>query len=517
MKKILILLTVGIFLGIAVIPVSVFAQADSIDQVRELKYWDQSRAFNGYTVLVQGRIIDMEGNLVWTFPNYATVGVYPDGTHVNQRTVSGKQQMVEWDLRGNEINVMPYQELNGRTDFRQHHEVRKIFNKILGEETVAMVVAQNHTYDEVIAHGADPDNNLTPGATNIAIDGIVELRKDGTILWEWNFFDHMVQDYDNTKLDYGDPADPANWGRLDVNHDTNSRPGLQADWNHCNSMDYNQTLDQFVINSREHGEIYIIDHGNTFVSTAQDFIDDPVAAEAANRAAAAGPAGDFLYRWGNPWNYGMGDGPTFNNNGQEQIFGAHCIHWIPQGLPGAGNFLIYDNSHFRPQRADASHVYEFNPYLDSNGINTGNYVRDFDAGYHIPTSAYDGTTNTSNQVVWRWRVKDYQGTDLFSWYISGAQRLPNGNTLVNVGAVAHVVEVTDDFDVVWDYRNPSGTQFRAYRYPPDYSGFAGLDFVAVGPISESTVGGALDKFRDSKTGFSGTVVILPGGGSIGPY
>jgi hypothetical protein len=414
--------------------------------------------------------------------------------------------MVEWDLQGNEINVMPYQVLNGRTDFRQHHEVRKIFNKILGEETVAMVVAQNHTYDEVIANGADPDNNLTPGATNIAIDGIVELRKDGTILWEWNFFDHMVQDYDNTKLSYGDPADPANSGKLDVNHDTNSRPGIQSDWNHVNSFDYNETLDQFVVNSREHGEIYIIDHGNTFVSSAQDFIDDPVAAEAANRAAAAGPAGDFLYRWGNPWNYGQGDGPTFNNDNGEQLFGAHCIHWIPEGLPGAGNFLIYDNSHFRPQRADASYVYEFNPKLDASGVLQPDYVRDFDADYTTTTSGYDGTTNTSNQVLWSWRVKDYRGTDLFSWFISGAQRLPNGNTLVNVGATAHVVEVTEDFDVVWDYRNPTGFQFRAYRYAPDYSGFAGLDFVAVGPISESTVGGALDKFRESKTGFSGFVV-----------
>ena len=167
MKKILIMLTVGIFLGIAVIPVSVFAQADSIDQVRELKYWDQSRAFNGYTVLVQGRIIDMEGNLVWTFPNYATTGVDPDGTHLSQRTVSGRRQIVEWDLQGNEINVMPYQELNGGTDISQHHEIIKMYNSILGEETVAGIFYHNHTYDEAIANGADPDNNITPGQTNI--------------------------------------------------------------------------------------------------------------------------------------------------------------------------------------------------------------------------------------------------------------------------------------------------------------------------------------------------------------
>src|SRR6185436_9994945 len=45
-------------------------------------------------------------------------------------------------------------------------------------------------------------------------------------------------------------------------------------------------------------------------------------------------------------------------------------------------------------------------------------------------------------------------TDFFSWFISGAQRLPNGNTLINGGAQGIVFEVTPEKEVVWKFTNP---------------------------------------------------------------
>ena len=60
----------------------------------------------------------------------------------------------------------------------------------------------------------------------------------------------------------------------------------------------------------------------------------------------------------------------------------------------------------------------------------------------------------------------------FSPYISGAQRLPNGNTLICEGGKAHMFEVTPTGDVVWDFVNPHvppdsrGSVYRCLRYSP---------------------------------------------------
>ncbi|GIR57077.1 MAG: hypothetical protein CM15mP64_4890 [Candidatus Neomarinimicrobiota bacterium] len=39
--------------------------------------------------------------------------------------------------------------------------------------------------------------------------------------------------------------------------------GPNGDWKHLNSIDYNEDLDQIIISSRHHDEIYIIDHSTT--------------------------------------------------------------------------------------------------------------------------------------------------------------------------------------------------------------------------------------------------------------
>jgi len=80
----------------------------------------------------------------------------------------------------------------------------------------------------------------------------------------------------------------------------------------------------------------------------------------------------------------------------------------------------------------------------------------------------------------RWQQRGELG--YFSPFISGAQRLPNGNTLICVGAVGRIYEVTRDGTIVWDYLNPydgdpgststtpgapPNALFRAYRYGVD--------------------------------------------------
>ena len=116
----------------------------------------------------------------------------------------------------------------------------------------------------------------------------------------------------------------------------------------------------------------------------------------------------------------------------------------PRPLPN-GNLLIFDNGpHRRDHPAPYSRVIEVDPR----------------------TSA----------IVWEYR--DQSLFDFFSPYISGAQRLGNGNTLICEGCHGRIFEVTADGEVVWEYVSPhfalekgrpglNNWVFRAFRYTPD--------------------------------------------------
>ena len=70
-------------------------------------------------------------------------------------------------------------------------------------------------------------------------------------------------------------------------------------------------------------------------------------------------------------------------------------------------------------------------------------------------------------------VWSYRNANFFSTNISGAQRLPNGNTLITEGAPGRLFEVTREGEIVWEYMNPespysareSNAVYRAYRIP----------------------------------------------------
>jgi hypothetical protein len=90
----------------------------------------------------------------------------------------------------------------------------------------------------------------------------------------------------------------------------------------------------------------------------------------------------------------------------------------------------------------------------------------------------DAATDT---IVWSYDTKP--SWRFFSSFISGAQRLENGNTLICEGMQGRLFEVTTEGNIVWEYVNPFFGEderwgnvnivFRAYRYSPDFSGFRG--------------------------------------------
>jgi hypothetical protein len=111
------------------------------------------------------------------------------------------------------------------------------------------------------------------------------------------------------------------------------------------------------------------------------------------------------------------------------------------------------------------------PYLLANG-----HILLFDNGPHrldqsFPYSRVLEIDPATKEIVWKFQ--EARVADFFSPRLSNAQRLPNGNTLINEGWFGRFFEVTSDGNLVWEYVNPyfgarqklvvNAVQ-RAYRY-----------------------------------------------------
>ena len=143
--------------------------------------------------------------------------------------------------------------------------------------------------------------------------------------------------------------------------------------------------------------------------------------------------------------------------------------------------MIYNNGNGRPG-PDFSTVEIILPPQDSLGF------------YIMPATEPFGPENPD------WIYGDQPGENFYSTYLSNAQRLPNGNTLINAGSPGSIFEIDDQKNIVWDYIIPlngdspitqgqnagSNSNFRAYKYTADYQGFEGKDLTP-GPTLENGV------------------------------
>lgn len=480
-------------LAILVLSTLAAAAYERLQGPTELLYWDKLKAYAGYTLFGVGSrtfLLDMEGQVVHTWkigtnPQLLDNGNILDATREDPSGFQGLRE-VDWD--GNTV----WQHVEKRDDYAPHHDWVRIHNQALDAPTTLYIANKSVSHEQAIAAGADPGRGPYRGGQ---MDAVVEVDMEGKVVWEWWFFDHLVQDIDPSKPNHvGEGKTVADRpGRLNINMP--GRP-LKRDWLHCNSIDYNPQLGQVVINSVQ-GECYIIDHDGTFVAG------DP----AAGIAKAAGPGGDFLYRFGDPARHAQGDPPRILENwdsattGHRQMGGTHHVSWIPPGHPGAGHLMVFNNGQYLYQRTPQSSVLEINPYLDASGRDTGSHVNPPDAGYR--EERYDHDTHNrprqvSRQIVWSYRSRNSHG--FFSHIGSSAQRLPNGNTFICSDTEGHLFEVTPEGGLAWEYINPitregavkvlgdrlpmTNSVFRAFRYGPDHPAFKGRDLTPGGTLTE---------------------------------
>ncbi|MEI7902566.1 MAG: hypothetical protein WCK89_20140, partial [bacterium] len=441
-------LIIFVLLAASTLPVSAYERMQGPTQVL---YWDKTKTDDGYTLFgAQGTtyLLDMEGYVAHTWP----VGVNPrllDNGNVLDApsgTVNGFPGLREVDWGGS--TVWSYTET--RTNYFPHHDFLRIYNSKLGTNTTLYLANKAVTSNQCVTAGCNPASSAY---ANVTVDAVAEVDASGAVVWEWCFFDHGIQDYSASRTNYvGSGKSVTNYpGRINLN--LPGRP-LTNDWLHCTSLDYNATLDQIVI-AAEGGEFYVIDHGNTFLAG------NP----AGSVALAAGAAGDFLYRFGDPARYGAGSAPSIQLNwtksttGHKQIGGVSQATWIPAGVPGAGRFLVFNNGQDLFETTPQSYVFEVNGYLNSSTNDTGAYVNPPSAGYTIMSAPGHDTDkekkNISKQVVSMFYAMANQA--FFSPVGGSAQRLPNGNLFVCSASEGHLFEVTSSGEAVWEYVNPVTT------------------------------------------------------------
>jgi len=138
----------------------------------------------------------------------------------------------------------------------QHHNIEPLPNG-----NILCLLWDRYSDAEMIAMGRNP---ATVGE-EMLLDKIIEIQPVGTndanVVWEWKFADHFIQDFDNTKLNFGIVADHPEL--LDLNFVDANVPNQDIDYTHANGLDYNAALDQIIISVRHLNEIYIIDHSTT--------------------------------------------------------------------------------------------------------------------------------------------------------------------------------------------------------------------------------------------------------------
>lgn len=453
-----------------VFPVAASLSAQEADRGLVL---NKPGAFQGYTLFAplgsqDTILIDMAGRKVhsWTsdyvpansaflLPNgdLLRAAKYVDNLRFGwQGPSGGRVEKFSW----NGVKIWNFVYSNDR--HHSHHDIEPLPNG-----NVLLIAWEHISRRQAIASGRRSE---AVGPDGIWPDTIVEIQPTGPttgeIVWQWRAWDHLIQDADPQKENFGTIAEHPEL--IDVN----IAPRPRADWMHTNGVDYHPQLDQIMISLRSFGEIFIIDHSTTTEEAA------------GHSGGRSGRGGDLLYRWGNPANYGAGSASDC------RLFGQHDPRWIRDGCPGAGHITIFNNGSQRPD-GEYSTVEEIVPPLQPDGK------------YRIETGAAFGPT----EPVWTFMAEDKES--FFSSFISGAERLPNGNTLICAGATGEFFEVTAHGQVVWKYLNPvenrqsappterespgtvparprnrrqnrdGGPQnphivFRADRYAPDYPG-----------------------------------------------
>jgi hypothetical protein len=398
------------------------------------------RTWSGYTVFITPEsegviVIDMNGRVVkqWTGLSGVAGGparVLPGGFVVagtgggapNQESVA----LVQLDWDGKEVwrfdRTEQVKTPGGQTVWsaRQHHDWQRP-SLAAGYYAPGGQPMTSGERTLLLTHS----NVTNPQVTDRRLedDRLIEVSGDGKVLWDWRASDHVDE------FGFSEEARSAIRRAIGFNSARDS-----YDWLHINAASYvgpNRWYDE--------GDARFAPD-NVVISSRES-----------NIIAIVGRSGRIVWRMGPDYR----ESDALRQVGQ--IIGQHNPHIIPKGLTGAGNLLVFDNG-------GAAGYGSANPAAPDgrNAVRRGN-------------SRVVEINPVTLAKVWEYSVAGVESYRFFSHYVSGAQRLLNGNTMITEGADGRLFEVTTNGEIVWEYVSPYFTQngltnrvYRAYRLPYEW-------------------------------------------------
>lgn len=410
--------------------------------------YSNSNATKGYTLFTpenntQVYLIDHCGQVVneWTFSEKPALTCYLLENGNLLRAGKDSLEIRDWD--NNVIWAFDFSILG----FNQHHDIEPLPNG-----NVLCVVKDIYTNEDIIEAGRD---TAMLGA-NFRLEKVIELQPEGLsgaqIVWEWKLFDHLIQDFDPDKSNYGIISEHSELIDLNFDNEQNS------DYIHFNAIDYHADLDHILLTARHLSELYIIDHSTTTEEAA------------GHSGGNSNRGGDLLWRWGNPQVYQQG---SVEHQALDQ---PHDAKWVEKGYADEGQLSVFNNG--GDGSGTFSSIHLLAPLFDQ-----GNYQQQ--EGRYLPVD-----------FSWSWSGT-ILGEVLFESKKSGTHALSNGNMMICQTSRGQITEITKTGELLWAYINPHGfgftdqyetiqdaenTIFRGEKYSANHPGFEGKDMLPLGII-----------------------------------
>lgn len=410
--------------------------------------YNPAMCWNGYTIFqaqeLGAVLMDMNGAEinVWRgvhgFPNKILPGgdiITTRGRRSGKFGIQDGLDIVQLDWDGKPVWVFDHTELVEDPDMpakwmaRSHHDHQREGNPV-GYYAPHLEPKTKDAKSLILCHRNAHDSRISD--KKLLDELILIVDWNGEKLWEWRAADHFDE--------FGFREGPLNTMCRNPNFRP-TQPEGQGDWLHMNAVSWlgpNKWFDggdkrfhpeNIIASSRETNIIFIIDH----------------------------ESGKIVWKLGPDYD----TSPELRDLGW--IIGQHHAHMIPKGLPGEGHILVFDNGGWAG--------YDVPNPGSPTGIKAA--LRDYSRVLEI-----DPTTLA---IIWQYTPKEagflepMDSNRFYSPFISSAQRLPNGNTLITEGSDGRIFEVTRDHMIVWEYISPYWGKYvpmnmiyRAYRVPYEW-------------------------------------------------
>lgn len=392
------------------------SDSDNVIKAGTIELLKKSEAYDGYilvndagnnrvylmdkeaVIIYEWELPDAIGNDVELLPDGLLLGIFiADDPKIKFGGQGGRIQNINKD--GTSIWNFDYSSL----DYITHHDI-----ELLPNGNIITIVWERKTEEQASLAGSKLEIPIFPEA-------VIEINPStNEIVWEWHAWDHLVQDYNPSKENYGSIADSPNL--IDLNYVTDKGGDIM----HANGLAYDPLNDLIYLSVNFFSEVWVIDH-----STSTEVA-------ATHSGGNFGKGGDLIYRFGNPNAYGDNVSERlFTNNHHPNLFED-------------GKMLIFSNG----DELEQSTVYELELPIELTHKSIPNLI-------------------TPN-ILW-----SFTDSELYSPKVSGAVRLPNGNALITEGDYG-IWEVTPEGEVVWKFSG-DGFFWRAYHYAKDDPAILALD------------------------------------------